>query len=175
MNSVRIVDDNEVIARILHKDWVVDGQLQVFAFVLRPNESYISVNRPSIETFKEDVSDFVGNHPEFRSSEEVLSCKLARMSVKDVRTIQVDLGSLSADVSVDVEPRSLHYHSHAGIFTRVNGKNLKGGPQTADHEDEYRILPVRAIHQKVQHALLALSKLEECQLDKSEILPDFNN
>lgn len=47
MNSVRIVDDNEVIARILHKDWVVDGQLQIFAFVLRPNESYISVNSSS--------------------------------------------------------------------------------------------------------------------------------
>ena len=63
----------------------------------------------------------------------------------------------------------------SGIFTRVNGKNIKGDPQTVDHEDEYRILPVRAIHQKVQYALLALSKLEECQLDKSEILPDFNN
>ena len=97
------------------------------------------------------------------------------MSVKEVRSIQVDLGSLSADVSVDVEPRSLHYHSHAGIFTRVNGKNIKGGHQTAVYEDEYRILPVGAIHQKVQHALLALSKLEECQLDKSEVLPDFNN
>ena len=47
MNSVRIVDDNEVIARILHKDWVVDGQLQIFAFVLRSNESYISVNSSS--------------------------------------------------------------------------------------------------------------------------------
>lgn len=44
MSSVRIVGDNEVIARMLHKDWVVDGQLQIFAFVLRPNESYISVN-----------------------------------------------------------------------------------------------------------------------------------
>ena len=45
------IDNNEPVVRILHKEWVVDGQLQITAFALRQGESYISVNRPAIETF----------------------------------------------------------------------------------------------------------------------------
>lgn len=155
-----------MVARILNKDWIVDGQLLIYAFVLRPAESYISVNRPAIESFTEDVADLVGSHPEFRVTGEGLSCKAALMNVGEVRNIKVDLGSLSAGVSVDVEPRSQHYPSHAGIFTRLNGRNIKGGHQTDIQDGEERILPIRSIHQKVQHALLALSKLKEYRLEK---------
>ena len=29
------VDDKETVVRILHKEWIVDGQLQITAFALR--------------------------------------------------------------------------------------------------------------------------------------------
>ena len=50
MNTTPSVDDKETVVRILHKEWVVDGQLQITAFGLRQGESYISVNRPAIIT-----------------------------------------------------------------------------------------------------------------------------
>ena len=50
MIAIPSVDNNETVVRILHKDWVVDGQLQITAFSLRQDESYISVNRPAIDT-----------------------------------------------------------------------------------------------------------------------------
>jgi hypothetical protein len=112
------------------------------------------------------VADFVGNHPEFRVTGENLSCKASLMNVGEMRNIKVDLGPLSADVAVDVEPRSQHYPSHVGIFTRLNGRYIKGGHQIDIRKWEERLLPIRAIHQKVQHALLALSKLEKYRLDK---------
>ena len=55
MITIPSVDNNETVVRILHKEWVVDGQLQITAFVLRQSESCISVNRPAIETFLQKV------------------------------------------------------------------------------------------------------------------------
>jgi len=36
------------------------------------------------------------------------------------------------------------------------------------------LMPVKAILQKVQHQLLALSTLEEHEIDKSNVIPDGN-
>ena len=100
------VDNNETVVRILHKDWVVDGQLQVTAFALRQGESYISVNRPVIDTFSSDVYDFVSKHADYKVSDEgALIYRQAGLNVSAVRNIKVELGQLSAEVSVEVEPR----------------------------------------------------------------------
>jgi hypothetical protein len=123
MNATPSVDDKETVVRILHKEWVVDGQLQITAFGLRQGESYISVNRPAIDTFLSDVSDFVSKHAD--------------------------------------------YKSHAGIFTRYDDKNIKGG-QDAIQDKNDSLMPARAILLKVQHQLLALSTLEQHEMSLSK-------
>ena len=161
------VDNNETVVRILHKDWVVDGQIQITAFALRQGESYISVNRPSIDTFPSDVSDFVSKHADFKVSDKgPLTYRQAGLAVSAVRNIKVELGQLSADVSVEVESRDAHYKSHAGIFTRYDKKNIKGGQETIQDQNDC-LMPVKAIFQKVQHQLLALSTLEEHEISLS--------
>ena len=162
------IDNNETVVRILHKEWVVDGQLQITAFALRQGESYISVNRPAVDTFLSDVTDFVSKHADYKISDEgSLAYRQASLGVSAVRNIKVDLGQLSADVSVEVEPRDAHYKSHAGIFTRYDDKNIKGGQETIQDQNEC-LMPVRAILQKVQHQLLALSTLEKHEISISK-------
>jgi len=162
------IDNNETVVRILHKEWVVDGQLQITAFALRQGESYISVNRPAVDTFLSDVTDFVSKHADYKISDEgSLAYRQASLGVSAVRNIKVDLGQLSADVSVEVEPRDAHYKSHAGIFTRYDDKNIKGGQETIQDQNEC-LMPVRAILQKVQHQLLALSTLEKQEISISK-------
>ena len=162
------VDNNETVVRILHKEWVIDGQLQITAFALRQGESYISVNRPAVDTFLSDVTDFVSKHADYKISDEgSLAYRQASLGVSAVRNIKVDLGQLSADVSVEVEPRDAHYKSHAGIFTRYDDKNIKGGQETIQDQNEC-LMPVRAILQKVQHQLLALSTLEKQEISISK-------
>ena len=162
------VDNNETVVRILHKDWVVDGQLQITAFALRQGESYISVNRPSIDTFPSDVPDFVSKHADYKVSDESsLTYQQASLDVSAVRNIKVELDQLSAEVSVEVEPRDAHYKSHAGIFTRYDEKNIKGGQETIQDKND-SLMPVRAILQKVQHQLLTLSTLEQHEISISK-------
>ena len=45
-DTLNMVADTEDVARILRRNWVVDGILQHYAFDMRRNETYISVNRP---------------------------------------------------------------------------------------------------------------------------------
>jgi len=112
MTVMPSVDNNETIVRILHKYWVVDDQIQITAFALRQGETYISVNRPAIDTFPSDVSDFVSKHADYKVSDEgSLTYRQASLDVSAVRNIKVELGQLSADVSVEVEPRDAHYKS----------------------------------------------------------------
>ena len=168
MIAIPSVDNNETVVRILHKDWVVDGQLQITAFALRQGESYISVNRPAIDAFQSDVSDFLSKHSDYKVSDEgSLTYRQAGLDVFSVRNIKVELGQLSADVSVEVEPRDAHYKSHAGIFTRYDDKNIKGEQETILDQNNC-LMPVRAILQKVQHQLLAMSTLEEHEISLSK-------
>ena len=168
------VDNNETVVRILHKEWVIDGQLQITAFALRQGESYISVNRPAIDTFSSDVSDFVSKHADYKvSDEDLLKYRQASLDVSAVRNIKVELDQLSAEVSVEVEPRDAHYKSHAGIFTRYDEKNIKGGQESIQDKNDC-LMPVKAILQKVQHQLLALSTLEEHKIDQSNVNPTGN-
>lgn len=162
------IDNNETVVRILHKEWVVDGQLQITAFALRQGESYVSVNRSAVDTFLSDVTDFVSKHADYKISDEgSLAYRQASLGVSAVRNIKVELGQLSVDVSVEVEPRDAHYKSHAGIFTRYDDKNIKGGQKTIQDQNDC-LMPVRAILQKVQHQLLALSTLEKHEISISK-------
>lgn len=162
------IDNNETVVRILHKEWVVDGQLQITAFALRQGESYVSVNRSAVDTFLSDVTDFVSKHADYKISDEgSLAYRQASLGVSAVRNIKVELGQLSVDVSVEVEPRDAHYKSHAGIFTRYDDKNIKGGQETIQDQNDC-LMPVRAILQKVQHQLLALSTLEKHEISISK-------
>ena len=164
MIAIPSIDNSETVVRILHKEWVVDGQLQITAFALRQGESYISVNRPAIDTFPSDIFDFVSKHADYNVSDEgSLAYRQAGLDVSAVRNIKVELGELSADVSVEVEPRDAHYKSHAGIFTRYDKKNIKGGQETVSDKCG-RLMPVRAILQKVQHQLLAHAILERHEI-----------
>lgn len=168
MITTSSIDNDETVVRILHREWVVDGQLQITAFALRQGESYVSVNRPSIDTFLSDVSDFVSKHTDYKVSDEgSLTYRQAGLNVSAVRNIRVELGQLSADVTVQVEPRDAHYKSHAGIFTRYDEKNIKGGQENILANNDC-LMPVRAILQKVQHQLLALSTLEKHEISLSK-------
>ena len=167
MSIVHTVSDDEKIVRILHRDWIVDGVLQLNAFTLKLNETYISVNRPVIETFTDDVLDFITKHSEYCISDSSTSINLATLITGEVRNLQIELGGQIANVSVEVEPRDKNYQSHAGIFTRFDGKNLKGGQLSEIQVGENVHMPVLAILQKVQHRLVQMSSLEICELTHS--------
>ena len=126
MNStLTSISNGETVARILHRNWVVDNRLQLGAFALRKNETYISVNRPIIESFKSDVLSFVESHPDYQYDEG--SCRCAMLGVKDIREIKVTFEGETLNVDIEVEPRSMHTASHAGIFTRIGSTNIKIG------------------------------------------------
>ena len=57
-----------------------------------------------------------------------------------------------------------HYKSHAGIFTRLAGENIKGGQSKEMSIDENTTLPIAAIFLKVQHRLLSLVSLEQQEI-----------
>ena len=64
-DTLNMVADTEDVARILRRNWVVDGILQHYAFDMRRNETYISVNRPAVSSYVDDVRKFVESHPDF--------------------------------------------------------------------------------------------------------------
>ena len=119
------VSNEEKVARVLHRDWVVGNRLQLGAFALRPNETYISVNRPAVDSFDSDVLSFVESHPTYQYSDGSYRC--AMLGVQDIREIKVNLNDEPLNVDVEVEPRALHTASHAGIFTRIGETNIKKG------------------------------------------------
>lgn len=55
MDNDVTVPNSEDVARILSTEWIVDGKLSNVAFTLRPHETYISVNRPAISSYNNDV------------------------------------------------------------------------------------------------------------------------
>lgn len=63
MDEKKEVSNHENVARILSKEWIIDGTLSNVAFSLRSNETYISVNRPAIDSYDSDVAAFIEKHP----------------------------------------------------------------------------------------------------------------
>ncbi len=123
MNDV--VLDTENVARILNRNWFMDDELMHIAFALRYNETYISVNRTSVESFSDDVRNFAKDHDDFTFGNDFDKLRYAKLNVGDIRKINVSLGGVQVSVNVEVEPRDKHIKSHAGIFTRQDDKNIK--------------------------------------------------
>ena len=162
MSQNQAVSNTEQLDRILQGEWLVDGKLQASAFALRHDETYLSVNRPSISSFSDDVMDFITRHPEFRNIGSVTACRVAELNVGQVRDIRFHLGNNLAEVFVEVEPRDNNYLSHAGIFTKCDGKNVKGGKESVVISNG-KHFPVKAILQKVRYALLQMAELKSLE------------
>ena len=113
-----MIDNSEHVARVIFEPKMVyEGRLLDAAFVLRPqiSESYYSVLRLSIDSWKEDIVR-IPTHKNRRL------WGYADMPVKDIR--EIDLEYVTFDV-VAVDNASMP--SHAGIIVTVNGKCLIGG------------------------------------------------
>ena len=119
--------DSENVTRILRRDWFDEGKLMHVAFALRNAETYISVNRPFVSSYRKDVKDFVLSHSDYAFGEDNQECCLANLNVGDIRGIQVILGRERINIDVEVESRDTHVKSHAGIFTRYDKVTLKKG------------------------------------------------
>ena len=162
--ALDMIGQNEEIARILHRDWVVDYKLQLNAFALRPGESYLSVNRLAVESFPGDIHDFIGLHPDYLIPGESGRCHLAVIRVHEIDNLSVSYKEWIASLTVEVESRSAHYKSHAGIFTRVNGQNLKGGQQLELLANDGQKVSYGEIELKVQLNLVRLAQLTTNEL-----------
>lgn len=75
--------------------------------------------------------------------------------------VKVDGKQLNANV--EVEPRDLFTKSHAGIFTRYNGVNLKKGYSLAAQGLD-KDVSADDILLEVRDQLLDMASLEQCEL-----------
>lgn len=155
------VSSSENVARILSKEWFVRGKLNSMAFTLDLGESYLSVNRTGIKSFKADVESFVMSHQSYSFGGG--DYKLALLNVGEIRAIEVNVGDTNMKIDVEVEPRDTHTKSHAGIFTRIQKKNIK-------HDQLLKVGPVadeisaNSILLEVRSELLRMATVEECQM-----------
>lgn len=160
--EINQIPSEENVARILSKEWFVKDKLLSVAFALDAGETYLSVNRPAVETYDNDVSAFVKKHASYAFDDN--SYKRALLNVGDVRSIKVEVGETKMMTDVEVEPRDIHTKSHAGIFTRFQNANikkgqiLKAGPTAEEISADTILLEVRK-------KLLSLSTIENCKFE----------
>ena len=158
MSLISTITDKENVVRVLHQDWVDNGVIQLGAFTLRPNETYISVNRPSIPSFASDVSNFVETHSMYQHTKSTYMC--AALNVEGIRGIKLTNNGELINIDVEVEPRAVYTGSHAGIFTRLGTTNIKKG--TMFPAETLPIgLSADDILMEVGWSLIALSTLQE--------------
>ena len=158
-----LVSGEENVARILSKGWLVDGVLQHTAFMLREGETYISVNRPAVDSYASDVSSFVKTHKNFLTTlGNINSYQRANLNVGSIRNISIMVYGDSLDIDVEVEPRDIFTKSHAGIFTRFNNSNVKTDSVLAFSQEKN--IPASFVLLKVRLALIRLSTVETCYI-----------
>ncbi len=162
MKELPHISETESVVRILHPDWIEDGILLHEAFLLNVGETYLSVNRPAVETFSEDVTSFLSKHVNYRYNEN--KYQRATLSVGDIRRIDVSLDGVDAKTDVEVEPRDAHTKSHAGIFTRFQNKNIKRG-QTIKDSILSEAVSADTILLEVCMNLIAISSVEVCSFE----------
>ena len=164
---VNKVLDSEIISRVIRQEWLVDGVLQQTAYTLNPNETYLSVNRPAIDTYEADVLAFVVSHDDFQfDNGKKFHC--AVMPVSGVRGIKVmDENDTPLAIEVEVEPRDVHTKSHAGIFVRSDAQNIIPGRSLMGTSIQEAV-SVDIILQDVRWELLALSTLEDHEISLSK-------
>lgn len=118
------VEDWEDVARMLFSPlFICEGVLSQRAFMLEETsgETYISVLRVAMDCFESDMKGIK------RESNTLYG--YAQMNVGSIRnTVVPDY----PEIKFDVLPRNTGKRkSHAGIFTTINNKRIKGGmPQT---------------------------------------------
>lgn len=154
-----LISSTEQVIRLLNRIWIVEGELQPAAFVLNAGETYLSVNRPAVASYDSDVDDFISKHPAFCVSSGQKMYYRANLSVGDVRNIGCLIGDERLQVDVNVEPRSMHYQSHAGIFTRVDGVTVKADKSISYPGSKYGVSS-EPILMKLRFELLRLSNVE---------------
>ena len=161
MSKNLIVPPVEDVARILSPEWIEDGELMHEAFMLNVGETYISVNRPSINSYVDDVTDFINKHPDYMFCENLY--KRAMLNVGDIQSIDISLEGVNAKINVEVESRDIHTKSHAGIFTRFQDKNVKRG-QTLKVGKLFNGISADTVLLEVRMNLLGISTVEDCIL-----------
>ena len=93
--------------------------------------------------------------------------RCASMQVSGVRSIKVfDESDQPLAVEVEVEPRDVHTKSHAGIFVRTGTQNVLPGRSLIGTSVPEEV-SVDMILQDIRWELLALSTLEEHEIDQS--------
>ena len=122
--SMDFVTDDEDVARMLFSPlFICDGVLSQKAFTLEKvtNESYISVLRPAIYSFSNDMEGIR------KEGNEVFGYAL--LNVGEIRNAKIEYRE---SITLDVLPRITGKRkSHAGIFASVGNVKVKGGsPQT---------------------------------------------
>ncbi|MBQ4407185.1 MAG: hypothetical protein II852_09265 [Bacteroidales bacterium] len=160
-NTLDIIQDSEKVARLIDNEWVVNGKLQLSAFALRHKETYISVNRLSVPSFNEDVRNFVSQRPSFLLTNN--SYQRALMHVNDIRHIVIEIEGEILGVDVEVEARSKNIMSHAGIFVRFGGQNVKNDTRILIQKQQLGISS-DDILLDVRMSLLKIAALESCNL-----------
>lgn len=159
-----LVPSCEDVVRLLSSNWIIKGELQHTAFMLNPGETYLSVNRPAIESFCKDVAAFLSKHSDYCVGGKGKTYQCAVLNVGDINSISVCQDGTSMDISVEVEPRSTHTKSHAGIFTRFRNQNIKSG-QTLKYGPMSEDVSADSILLNVRFQLLALSTVEQREIN----------
>ena len=157
------ISNTESVARIMRNAWVIDGNIQHTAFLLRRGETYISVNRPAIQSYDSDVKGFVTSHPDFYADQRHDKYIRAMLNVGEIRAMRIDYASITLNVNVEVVPRDIFTKSHAGIFTRHQNKNIKNG-DTLYIKSLDTDVSADEILLEVRSNLVDISTLESCNL-----------
>lgn len=113
----------------------------------------------------DDVRGFLFIHPDYLVEKDMYSCAL--LNVGDIRHIEVKVDGEVVGVDVEVEPRAKHLKSHAGIFTRYGGKNIKTG-QVINIEKQQKGVPSDDILLDIRLSLLDISSVENFILPESK-------
>lgn len=157
------ISSEENVARLISSEWILGGVLQPVAFTLDEGESYLSVNRPAIESYDADVASFIISHPLYGVNGD--SYYRALLHVGDIRQVKAQVGETSLFAEVEVEPRNYHTKSHAGIFVRYQNMNVKRGKiLNLGHTSEE--VSSDTILLEIRTQLLDLALLEECKVLK---------
>ena len=122
--SMDFVANEEDVARMLFSPlFICDGILSQNAFTLEAalKETYISVLRTAIDSFKEDMEGI--------RKEGNTVYGYALLNVEEIRKIKIDYPE---KISLNVLPRNAGKRkSHAGIFATIGKNKVRGGaPQT---------------------------------------------
>lgn len=136
------IDKSESVAILLSNLWFDEGFLLPVAFLHRIGESYISVNRPIVDSYDRDVESFLSCKPDFCYLHRMY--RRAMLNVGEISDIKIEVGDTMTFADVEIEPRTDYKLSHAGIFVRYKNLNLKRGKKIkiASLKEEVSVDPI---------------------------------